>query len=582
MHLHLIISAGLAALAQIGVVLAADPSLVYTSYQTTPICTPSSEFKTPQSILELQTILLTARLFNQKVKPLGSRHSATDIICTDGIPISMEAFDSAKMNSDGTATVGAGMTMGAAVEFLQARGRTLIVVPQFRGITIGGALGTGAHGSSLKYPTALSDQITALTVIDGNGVLRVIRGPDLNHFRVHLGLLGVILDATFQTVPAYKLTVNIVPQPDSILDDGSLLQMARDNDYFVAQWWPHKNEVLTTIGNMVPMSTPGNAFQNLYPASPIGVTSFLSQLTDFVHGMRNLPGGLAMEEYSELTFYQQVVGRIPYYTEDNSTLVMPATGLGWMLTSSICDQAPNGCSWHNGNNSLYFDEEEIGCDIAEFPGIIRTLRGILKDNMAAFTFTGLVMRFQKASQATLYMASGRDTVAVEFIYPQRLDRVNNPAMNVATYQAIVQALVFKHGGRPHWGKNGQAWAKSAIIKSQYPKSNRDQFINAMRQYDTLGLLRNKFAGRLLGISDTNDVDPTEIHCSLRQNCICQVDADCANNQDNAQICGEMADIDGQISYKVCKETKLFVNPPLGPYNPYNMSDIARAIRTSYV
>lgn len=106
-------------------------------------------------------------------------------------------------------------------------------------------MGTGAHGSSLKYPTALSDQITALTVIDGNGVLRVIRGPDLNHFRVHLGLLGVILDATFQTVPAYKLTVNIVPQPDSILDDGSLLQMARDNDYFVAQWWPHKNEVRT-------------------------------------------------------------------------------------------------------------------------------------------------------------------------------------------------------------------------------------------------------------------------------------------------------------------------------------------------
>jgi len=61
--------------------------------------------------------------------------------------------------------------------------------------------------------------------------------------------------------------------------------------------------------------------------------------------------------------------------------------------------------------------------------------------LAPFTFTGLVMRFQKASDATLYMAQGRDSCAFEFIYPQRADVVNDPPLNVATYQALVQAMV---------------------------------------------------------------------------------------------------------------------------------------------
>jgi FAD/FMN-containing dehydrogenase len=63
------------------------------------------------------------------------------------------------------------------------------------GISVAGAIGTGAHGSSLRHPNSLSDQIIRLTIVDGTGEIRVIDDPqEVNAFRVHLGLLGVIID----------------------------------------------------------------------------------------------------------------------------------------------------------------------------------------------------------------------------------------------------------------------------------------------------------------------------------------------------------------------------------------------------
>jgi len=141
--------------------------------------------------------------------------------------------------------------------------------------------------------------------------------------------------------------------------------------------------------------------------------------------------------------------------------------------------------------------------------------------------------------------------------------------------------VLKHGGRPHWGKNGFALSTPSIIKSQYPRANRERFIAAMIKYDPWGVFRNKFAYRLLGLSDKTDVDPAEIHCALRQNCFCKTDSDCANNEKNSQVCGDILDVDGQIKYKVCQDVRTYANPPLLPYNRQNFTSVALSIYGSY-
>jgi len=121
--------------------------------------------------------------------------------------------------------------------------KRLIYEWTLEGISIGGALGTGAHGSSLKHPTSLSDDLIGIKVLDGNGIVRTITGDELNTFRVHIGLLGFVLEATFRVVPSFKLTIESKNYPDTILDDDTIVRWARENDYFVAQWWPHTNQV---------------------------------------------------------------------------------------------------------------------------------------------------------------------------------------------------------------------------------------------------------------------------------------------------------------------------------------------------
>lgn len=126
------------------------------------------------------------------VKIFGERHSQTDIICTDGIPVDSRGLRYFQMNDDGvTATIGSGVNLRDATEFLRSHGRGLRTTPAFGNITIGGAIGTGSHGSTIKYNASISSQVVGLTVVDGQGIVRRITdSEDLRAFRLNLGLLG--------------------------------------------------------------------------------------------------------------------------------------------------------------------------------------------------------------------------------------------------------------------------------------------------------------------------------------------------------------------------------------------------------
>lgn len=126
-----------------------------------------------------------------KVKAIGARHSQTDIICTDGIPVDMHGLRTFQMNPDNTATIGAGVNVRDATEFLRQNGRALRTIPGFGNITLGGAIGTGAHGSTIRYNASISSQVVGLTIVNGTGQIQKISDPeDLKAFRMAVGLLG--------------------------------------------------------------------------------------------------------------------------------------------------------------------------------------------------------------------------------------------------------------------------------------------------------------------------------------------------------------------------------------------------------
>lgn len=168
----------------------------YTTFQEGVLCNSQHAPVQPTSLQEIRAIVKNAVASNTRVKALGSLHSGTDIICTSGLPVDMSSIRHIKYEKEsGVVWVGSGTTLTQLFSFLHDNGRTVEGIPTYADITIGGAIGTGAHGSSLSSPASLSDIIIGVVVVDGLGKMRnVTDTPTVNAFRTHLGLLGIIYE----------------------------------------------------------------------------------------------------------------------------------------------------------------------------------------------------------------------------------------------------------------------------------------------------------------------------------------------------------------------------------------------------
>ncbi|WP_368153948.1 D-arabinono-1,4-lactone oxidase [Aeromonas sp. s9] len=102
-----------------------------------------------------------------------------------------------------TVTYLAGTPLDTVYADLIAMDRMLPASPGVIGIqTLGGALSTGTHGQGL-HQSALCDAVEAMTVMLANGeIIRVDRSdPRFGAFVMGMGMLGILLDVTLNTVP---------------------------------------------------------------------------------------------------------------------------------------------------------------------------------------------------------------------------------------------------------------------------------------------------------------------------------------------------------------------------------------------
>ncbi|OXA60733.1 L-gulonolactone oxidase [Folsomia candida] len=193
----------------------------YSSYRPLPLCRPSDFVRYPETIQDVQSIVLEAIARNITVKVFGARHSQTDIICTEGIPVQNIGLKYFQINADQTATFGSGVSLYEANEFLRANNRGLKTTPAFGNITLGGAIGTGSHGSTIKHYSSISSQVISLVVVDGLGKLvQITDEAELRSFRINLGLLGIVVRITLLTQPLYKVIAHNYVTSEDVLTDG--------------------------------------------------------------------------------------------------------------------------------------------------------------------------------------------------------------------------------------------------------------------------------------------------------------------------------------------------------------------------
>jgi FAD-dependent oxidoreductase len=409
-----------------------------------------------------------------------------------------------------TVTVQGGMRFNKLNDFLRDKDLAINMVTELGIFTIGGMLGSGTHGSTFtKKSNMIADYITEMKIVDGLGELRILTGEELNAARVNLGVLGVVVEATIQLEPAFKVKADVKGYwKDDNLEE-VILDIARNNYSANVAWFPGLGRYTTTLYNEVPLTTKGNAYN---------AQADVSDFEEYFFGLLFN----ALHETTSSTL-QCFAASVRYGARDSSYFRNLDNGFKSWKPVGYSDRMqyfeckdPEKCVW----DKLPIALQEVAIPFEELPNWISDVRKILESHpKTCFPLNGIYFRFGKASDSYLGMSAGRDTAFAGIEYTLRQEG-NAVPKNYFVNLEIEQMSLRKYGARPHWGKNSIAIFED--MPSRFPKWN--DFMAFKAEVDPHNLFTNPFWERVSGADPlTNYLTPG---CNLRGECYCQADEHC--------------------------------------------------------
>ncbi len=199
---------------------------------------------------EVREVILRARESGRTVRPVGSGHSSSPLVRTDGILLSLDEMVGVVDQAGERATVRGGTRLKALGEGLYEAGLAMDNLGDVDYQSIAGATATGTHGTGLGFGN-LSTQVTEVRLVTGTGETLDISAksnPDLlPAARLSLGALGVVTQLTLDVQSRYELHRRAWCAPvDWTLDHLAELQHTNRNMDFY--WYPRSD--LTQVRTM--------------------------------------------------------------------------------------------------------------------------------------------------------------------------------------------------------------------------------------------------------------------------------------------------------------------------------------------
>ncbi|KAI3735936.1 hypothetical protein L6452_15490 [Arctium lappa] len=431
-----------------------------------------------------------------------------------------------------TVTADSGVSLRDLINRVEDAGLSLVAAPYWEGVSVGGMISSGAHGSSWwGKGGAVHDHVVKIDMVvsakQTQGFAKILHLDSSNQLfnaaKPSLGTLGIISKVTLSLEKGFKRSITYNFSDDVGLDDG-FIRHANAHEFGDITWYPSKHMAVYRHDDRVPLTTKGDGTNDFlgFQSNLIAVSKFTRASEKSLEKAKNLKGKCVMA--STFIDYKKLIAN---GLKNNLIFTgYPVIGRqGKMQTSGSCLYSPssdvmNSCAWDPRIDGLFFYETTSIFPIDKFRDFIRDvkkLRDLNPENFCgADIYNGFLIRFIKAS--TAYLGQPVDSVVVDFNY-YRADSATTPRLNQDVMEEVEQMAFFKYEARPHWAKN----RKIAFLKVLNKYKNFDKFLEAKKTMDPQNIFTSEWSNGLLFGRQGEDFDG----CALEGECVCSENRHCS-------------------------------------------------------
>lgn len=513
-------------------------------YGIWPDRTPCTAAKVvyPTTEKEIVSAVAEAVQKKQKVKVVSRwAHSIPKLICpggNDGLVISTRDYNGNLVIDEEEMTVIAdsGVELRQLIDGIAAAGLALPYTPYWEGVSIGGLLSTGAHGSSFfQKGGAVHEYVTGMTLVvpatRKEGYAKVIElteadSEELNAAKVSLGVLGVISKVRLQLEPMFKRSITNEVLGDADLED-RILPFASAHEFGDITWHPSRRRAVYKMDDRVSINVSGDGVNDFLGFRPtdVAVVESVRALESSFESTNNAEGKCISARLQVDTLLALGNG---LKNNDHIFTGYPVIGYqnrlqasGSCLRTSADDARV--CAWDSRAKGEFFHQTTVSIPVTKLHAFIQDVKALRdvdhKGLCGVDLYYGVYMRFVKGSSA--FLGEQEDAVSVDITY-YRAREGGRPRLLQDVLEEVEQMASFKYGGRPHWGKNRPIAFLG--VWDKYPNLHR--FLRVKQRFDPDGLFSSEWSDGILGISPLQVTQQSD-GCALEGLCICSVDDHCA-------------------------------------------------------